>query len=143
MDHNRSQFIGRFTDAPKKLEKDDKIGASFTVASSYRYKNGEKDVEISTFMNSVVWGKLAEITLKFCKKGSQVYVAGRLQQETYQKEDGTKRVTYKLIVNELISFDKKETVENSPEDISDFEGFEMVEKKSSYEPEISIESVPF
>lgn len=143
MDYNRMEIIGRLTADPIKLEKDDKIGVSFTVASSYKYKTGEKEIEISTFMNSVAWGKLAEIILKFCKKGSRVFVVGRLQQETYQKEDGTKRVTYKLVVSELISFDKKETVENSPEDISELDGFELVEKKSNYEPEISIESVPF
>jgi single-strand DNA-binding protein len=66
--------------------------ASFTVACNRTYKlpSGEKKEEVS-FIRVVVWGKTAENCSEYLKKGSGVFVEGRLQSRSWEAQDGTKR----------------------------------------------------
>jgi len=125
MDLNRKELIGRLTADPKQLDFTTGIGASFTVATSYTYeKNGEK-VEKATFHNCLASNKLAEIIMKFCKKGSKVYVAGRDEQQTYQKDNGEKKISYQLKVMDFIALDTKpktdSIVEDKEQSLDDFD----------------------
>jgi single-strand DNA-binding protein len=61
--------------------------ASFSVAVN-RMKEGEAD-----FHNVVVWEKLAEIVEKYVVKGMKIYVEGRLQNRSYDKDGVTKYIT--------------------------------------------------
>jgi single-strand DNA-binding protein len=64
---------------------------SVAVNKTYTTDEGEKK-EDTTFVDVVLWGKLAEITKEYVKKGRLVLVAGELQQETWQdKETGKNR----------------------------------------------------
>jgi len=125
MNLNRKEHIGRLTADPKELQFTAGIGASFTVATSYTYdRNGEK-IEKATFHNCLASNKLAEIIIKYCKKGSKVYVAGRDEQQTYQKDNGEKKVSYQLKVQDFIALDSKPKTDTIVEDkepsIDDFD----------------------
>ena len=67
--------------------------ASFTLATSETYtaKSGEK-VTTTEWHNIVAWRGLATIAEKYIKKGSQIYVEGKLQTRTYEKEIGRAHV---------------------------------------------------
>lgn len=62
----------------------------------------KKDAEVTTdFFNVVVWGKTAEHCANYLKKGRQVALRGRLQNNNYTDKDGVKRYTVEIIVEEV------------------------------------------
>lgn len=71
---------------------------TFTVASNRNYTSasGEKKEEVS-FIRVVVWGRHAEVCNEYLKKGSSVFVEGRLQSRSWEAQDGTKRSTIEVI----------------------------------------------
>lgn len=76
--------------------------ANFSVATSEQWKDrntGEKQ-ERTEWHNVVIFGKLAEIAGQYLKKGSQVYLEGKLQTEKYNK-DGVDRYSTKIVVSQM------------------------------------------
>ncbi len=71
---------------------------SFTVAvnRTYAAASGEKKEEVS-FVRVVVWGKQGENCNEYLRKGSSVFVEGRLQSRSWEAQDGTKRSTMEVI----------------------------------------------
>ncbi len=71
---------------------------SFSVAMNRIYKlpTGEKKEEVS-FVRVVVWGRMAEVCNEYLKKGSQVFVEGRLQSRSWDGPDGQKRSALEVI----------------------------------------------
>lgn len=78
-----------------------KAVANFSIATSENYKNkqGER-VTNSEWHNIVLWSPLAEIAEKYLKKGSHVYVEGKLTTRSYDK-DGEKRYVTEVVGREL------------------------------------------
>lgn len=76
---------------------------TFSVATSRSWKtnDGEKRSETEWF-NIVAWGNLAEICNKYLKKGSKVYVEGRLQTRRWDDDDGQKHSSVEVVANEMI-----------------------------------------
>jgi single-strand DNA-binding protein len=98
---NKCIFIGRVGQIPEiKTLQNTKL-ASFSLAVSEKYKDssGEK-VEKTTWLNASVFGNLADVVEKWVDKGQLVYIEGKLQIDTYEK-DGIKRQSTKIIVNNL------------------------------------------
>lgn len=86
-----------------------KAVASFSIACSESWKDkttGEKQ-ERTEWVNCTAFDKLGEICEKYLKKGSQVYVEGRLQTDKYQK-DGQDRYSTKVVINDMKMLGKKE-----------------------------------
>jgi single-strand DNA-binding protein len=81
--------------------------ASFTMATSEKWKDKNGNQQESTeWHNMVVWGKLAEIVEKYIKKGSKLYVEGKIQTRSWEKE-GVKKYVTEIKVNELTMLDSK------------------------------------
>ncbi len=72
--------------------------AKFSVATSENFTNkaGEKQ-EKTEWHNVVVWAKLADVCGKYVKKGSQIYVEGRLQTSSWTDQAGQKRYRTEVI----------------------------------------------
>lgn len=68
------------------------VMAKFPLATTENYKdrNGEK-VEQTEWHNIVVWRGLAEVAERFLRKGSQVYIEGRIRTRSWEDEDGNKK----------------------------------------------------
>lgn len=77
--------------------------ANFNIATSERYKNREGNMQERTEWHRVTaWGKLAEICGQYLSKGKQVYIEGRIQNDSYEdKETGQKRYTYKIVARDM------------------------------------------
>lgn len=76
---------------------------NFSIATSERFtdKSGQKQ-ERTEWHNIVMYGKLAEIAQQYLKKGSSVYVEGRLQTRKWQdKSTGADRYTTEIVVDEM------------------------------------------
>lgn len=76
--------------------------ATFTVATTekYRDRNGELH-ETTEWHNIVAWRGYADTVEKYVKKGSQVYVEGRLRTRSWNDQSGNKRYTTEIIVDTL------------------------------------------
>ena len=78
--------------------------ASFSVAVNRTYKGSDGDLKKETsYFNIVVWGKLGENCSKYLTKGRPVLVEGRLQNRSWEAEDGTKRYATDIVA-EVVQF---------------------------------------
>ena len=74
--------------------------ANFSLATdeSYRDKNGERQKR-TEWHKIVVWGKQAEIAQQYLKKGSLVFIEGRIQSREWQDKEGQKRTSFEIVAN--------------------------------------------
>lgn len=80
---------------------------SLATKDIYTDSKGQR-VEDTQWHRLTAWGKTAENMNKFCKKGSEIVVGGRIAYNTYEDKDGVKRKSSEIIVNEFLLLDKKE-----------------------------------
>ena len=98
---NKAIIIGRLVRDPEMRTTTSGVNSTtFTVAVSRNYTNpnGERDTD---FLNCVAWRKQAENIAKYCTKGSQVAVEGRIQTRSYDAQDGTKRYVTEIIADNV------------------------------------------
>jgi single-strand DNA-binding protein len=98
---NKTIIIGRLTRDPEmRTTTSGTNSTTFTVAVSRNYTgaNGERETD---FLNCVAWRKQAENIAKYCTKGSQVAVEGRIQTRSYDAQDGTKRYVTEIIADNV------------------------------------------
>jgi single-strand DNA-binding protein len=74
--------------------------ANFSVATdeSFKDRNGERQKR-TEWHKIVVWGKQAEIAQQYLKKGSLVFVEGRIQSREWQDKEGQKRTSFEIVAN--------------------------------------------
>jgi single-strand DNA-binding protein len=85
--------------------------ANFRIATSETYKDrqtGEKR-EQTEWHNIVAWRGLAEITERYLRKGSKVYVEGKLRTRQWQDKDGNTRYTTEIHADEMTMLDRPST----------------------------------
>jgi len=109
MSLNRVQLIGNLTRDPEmKQIPGGQVVTSFGVATNLTWtdKSGEKQNKVE-FHNIVAWRKLAEICGQYLKKGSKVFVEGKLQTRDWEGEDGVKRYRTEIVADNMIMLDRK------------------------------------
>jgi len=76
--------------------------ANFRLATSENYtnKSGEK-VTQTEWHNIVLWRALAEVAEKYVKKGTQVYIEGRIRTRSWDDRDGNKRYTTEIVADSM------------------------------------------
>lgn len=90
--------------------------ASFVVATNREWvTQGEKKQSVD-FHNVVAWNKLAEICGQLLKKGTKVFVEGRLQTRDWVGEDGVKRYKTEVVIDDMIILTPKRTGEEAIDD---------------------------
>jgi single-strand DNA-binding protein len=96
---NRVQLIGRLGKDPEsKFTPTGKKVAHFSVAISNRWKSKEGDPrEYTEWVNIEAWGRLGEVSQEYLKKGSLVYLEGRLKTEKYEDKEGETKYFTKVI----------------------------------------------
>lgn len=115
---NRVHLIGHLGRDPEIINfKGDKKLAKFSVATSQSYTNSHGDrVQDTQWHNIVAWGKLAETTEKFLKKGMEVALEGKLVYRKYDDKEGITRYMTEISLSEYIKISKKEASEAAVED---------------------------
>lgn len=100
---NQALLVGNLGKDPevKTLPNGDKV-ANFTIATSetWKDKQGQKQ-ERTVWHNIVCWRGLAEVVEKYVKKGDRVLVTGRIDNRSYDKQDGTKGYISEIVVDNL------------------------------------------
>lgn len=76
--------------------------ANFSVATSRSWKNKDgENVDETEWHRIVAWGRLAEICKEYLRKGSQIYLEGRIQTRDWEDQNGQKRYTTEIVMNEM------------------------------------------
>lgn len=88
----------------------------FPLATSevYRNKNGEK-VEQTEWHNIVIWRGLAQVAEKYVKKGSQLYIEGRIKSRSYDDNNGVKRYITEIVCDSMQMLGRKQDERDSGE----------------------------
>jgi single-strand DNA-binding protein len=110
--------------------------ATFPLATSSRWKDSSGEFQEKTDWHRIVaWGRQAEVCNEYLKKGSQVYVEGKIQYRSFEDKDGNKRFITEVIARLVRMLGRKEPEPSlPPEELSE------VEKEAPSEEE---EDLPF
>jgi len=101
---NRVQLIGNLTVDPeiRQTNTGTAVG-SFSIATNRAYKGADGELKEETEYHAiVVWAKLAELAGSLLKKGSKVFVEGRLKTTEWQNDAGEKRRKTEVIAENFI-----------------------------------------
>ena len=83
--------------------------ATFGVATNFSWMDkasGQRKEKVE-FHNVVVWGRLAEVCEQYLKKGSKIYIEGRMQTRDWEGEDGVKRYKTEIVAENMIMLGAK------------------------------------
>lgn len=152
MNLNKAMIIGNITRDPeiRTTPNGDSV-ASFGVATNQVWKDqsGQKQ-ERAEFHNVVAWRRLAEICGQYLKKGTKVYIEGRLQTRDWTGQDGVKRYRTEIIADNMIMLDRAGGGmgdNNAPMPSDNMGGGEPVinidEPTNGPDDEIKVENIPF
>jgi single-strand DNA-binding protein len=129
---------------------------SFSIATNRVWKdaNDQKQERVE-FHNIVAWRRLAEISNQYLKKGSKVYIEGRLQTRSWDDPNGVKKYRTEIITENMIMLDRAGNAPsggdfNTEQPSMDKTPVVDVNQTSTPKPssdsseeEISIEDIPF
>lgn len=108
---NKVILIGRLTKDPETRGEGTGLVARYSLAVDRRYKKeGQADAD---FINCVCFGKSAEFTEKYLKKGTKIAITGRIQTGSYTDKDGKKVYTTDIVVEEQEFAESKNTSSES------------------------------
>ncbi|MFW5888261.1 MAG: single-stranded DNA-binding protein [Patescibacteria group bacterium] len=108
MNLNKAMIIGNLTRDPEvRTVSSGTTVTTFAVATNMVWKdqNGQRQ-EKAEFHNVVAWRKLGEICGNYLKKGSKVYIEGRLQTRDWTGQDGVKRYRTEIVAENMIMLDR-------------------------------------
>ena len=106
---NKVMLLGRLGRDPEtKTTGTGLIISNFSMATSESVKKGDSWEEKTEWHKIVVFGKQAENVQKFCKKGSLVFIEGRIQNRSYQDKDGNEKYITEVVANLVRFLDSKE-----------------------------------
>lgn len=152
MSLNRAQLIGNITQDPEVRQiPGGQTVATFNIATNFSWndQSGQKQTK-TDFHTVVAWRKLAEICGQFLKKGSKIFVEGRIQNRSWEGEDGVKRYKTEIIADNMIMLDGKKFdsdsegrehsgISDSKNNSDEFANSEA----SSNSDEVKIDDLPF
>lgn len=106
---NKVILVGNLGKDPeiRTFDNGDKV-AQFSVATNetWKDKNGEKQ-EKTEWHNVVLWRGLAGLSEQFLKKGSKVYIEGKLTHRSYDDKDGNTRYITEVVGRDMVFLDGK------------------------------------
>ncbi|HHL71017.1 MAG TPA: single-stranded DNA-binding protein [Bacteroidetes bacterium] len=107
---NKVILIGRLgTDPDLRYTPSGQAVANFNIATDESWKSKDGQMQDRTEWHRIVlWGRQAEIANEYLKKGSRVYIEGRLQTRNWEDKDGVKRWTTEIIGQSMQFLDSRD-----------------------------------
>jgi single-strand DNA-binding protein len=107
---NKVQLIGNLGSDPEVKTLEGNIAvAKFSLATNESYKDKEGKTITDTEWHSIVmWRGLAETAAKYLKKGSLVFMEGKIKTRHYDDKDGHKKYVTEIVVDHFLMLDKAE-----------------------------------
>lgn len=113
---NKVILIGRLGNNPEvKIIGENNTCTRMSIATSEKWQKDGETQEKTEWHRVVAWGKLGEICGKHLEKGSQVYIEGKLQTTSYEK-DGVKKYSTDIVATSMQFVSKKK--EESEEEVA-------------------------
>jgi len=105
MAHNKVQLIGNLT---RDIELRATPNGTYVAKTGIAINRKFKDTEETTFIDLTAWAKSAETLQKYAKKGSSIFIEGRLKLDTWEdKHTGQKRNKLSVVIENFQLLDKK------------------------------------
>jgi len=155
MNLNKVMIIGNLTRDPEVRNTPSGVTvASFAVATNLIWtdQSGQRQEKVE-FHNVVTWRRLAEICGQYLRKGSKVYIEGRLQTREWTGQDGVRRFRTEIIADNMIMLDRAGTTPTvAPEEQPPVSEEPVIDVNESVaegnetnpsEEEIKVENIPF
>jgi single-strand DNA-binding protein len=149
MDLNKVMLIGNVVRDPEmRTTPTGQQVASFAIATNLVWtdKNGQKQKK-AEFHNIVAWRKLAEIIGQYVKKGSKVYMEGRLETRSWDDQNAVKHYRTEIVADNLILLDRAGSAPQGNTDMSQptYAPVEQapVPTNDIGSQEISVDDIPF
>lgn len=116
--------------------------ASFSLATSetWKDKNTGEQQEKTEWHKCVAWRRLGEIVGEYLKKGSKVYVEGKLQTRKWQDQQGQDRYTTEIVVSELQMLDGASQQQRPREEAV---GADQYSRPAPQQPDAFEDDIPF
>ena len=110
---NKVTLIGRLGNDPEIANSVLKMNLATTF--KYKNKNGEQ-IEETEWHRLIAFGKSVEILNKYCKKGSELYIEGRIKTSKYKDKSGNDKQSTEIIVEnfQFLGGNKSENKEFKP-----------------------------
>ena len=143
MDLNKAMIIGRVTKDPEtRAIPSGQNVSSFSVATNRQWtdQSGQKQ-ERAEFHNIVAWRKLADICQQYLKKGSKVYIEGRIETRSWDDQQGVKKYRTEIVAQNMIMLDSKGSTPNTASVPQPTEAPEP--SVPAGDQEITVEDIPF
>lgn len=136
-------LIGRVTRDPEvRTTPTGQSVASFSVATNLRWKDGQGQLQEKVeFHNIVAWRKLADICKQYLRRGSKVYIEGRLQTRSWQDQQGATKYRTEVITDNMIMLDSKGAGGGGMP--ADTQAPDAPNAPSANDEEIKVENIPF
>ena len=117
--------------------------AKFSLATSESYKkpDGTK-VDTTEWHNIVLWRGLADVAERFVRKGSQIYVEGKIRSRTWDDKDGIKRYAIDIVGESMTLLGRKQEDPNASAGTQEYSRTNMESPPVSSEPPTS-DDLPF
>lgn len=110
---NKIILQGRLTRDPEiKLIGDTTTVTNFSLAVNRKFKNKDTGEYDADFFNCQVWNKPGEVIANYVKKGHQILVSGRVQNRSYEAEDGTTKYVTEVIVEDFDLLNNRDIAES-------------------------------
>lgn len=113
MSINKAIIVGHIGKDPETKNVGADTVTNFSVATTESYKDKAGAWQKITEWHNVVAWKLHESLIKSLKKGSLVYVEGKMRTRTYEDKDKNKRYSFEIVSDIVRCFDKKESAQET------------------------------
>jgi single-strand DNA-binding protein len=150
MSVNKAILVGRLGRDPEtRYTSSGQAVANFTLATDETFKDRSGQRQKRTEWHRIVlWGKLAEITQQYLKKGMLIYIEGRIQTRQWEdKRDGQKKTTTEIVANVMRMLTSRADANAAPSPSrspdADFDAGAASDETAPPAPEISDEDIPF
>lgn len=115
MNLNKVMLIGRVGKDPEiNYIKEDVPVARLPIATNESYKKDDEWVDITEWHNVIAWRFTAKYCERNVKKGSLVFIEGKLQTRQWEGQDGNKRYTTEIVASTVKLLEKKQEFDGPP-----------------------------
>lgn len=136
---NSVNLIGRLSNSPEiRHTANNQVVCRFTLAVTRRFKNQAGDYE-ADFINCVAFGKTAELIGNYVEKGQQLAVEGRIQTGSYTAQDGSKRYTTDVVVENITFINTKKKNDQNEQQTSNQQTTETTDPFADFGEQVSID----
>jgi single-strand DNA-binding protein len=136
-DLNRCEFIGRLGRDPEvRFSADGNAICNFSIAVGYK----SKEKETTEWIRIVSFGKLAGVCGDYLRKGSQIYIAGRMTTRKWQNKDGVEQFSTEVVADHMQMLGGKSEESPAPKKP---DAYRQIKEGNVMPIEDDLDSVPF